>query len=198
MSVLQALILGIVQGLTELLPISSSGHLDILPWLFFFFFIAGFNEAFDGFDVALHFGTLLAIGIFFFKDWIVLIKGGYRQLVKKEKSQDGKMFWYIVAATIPGGIIGLLLDKFAGDALKQPLIIACALIIMGVILYLVDKKYPNIRAGFIHVPYIPSQVVDKPEKPSMSTIDISKGLELAIKAAVENSEDIKAVGGAIC
>ena len=60
------------------------------------------------------------------------------------------------------------------------------------------KKYPNIRAGFIHVPYIPSQVVDKPEKPSMSTIDISKGLELSIKAAVENSEDIKAVGGAIC
>ena len=140
MSVLQALILGIVQGLTELLPISSSGHLDILPWLFGWTNIAGFNEAFDGFDVALHFGTLLAIGIFFFKDWIVLIKGGYRQLVKKEKSQDGKMFWYIVAATIPGGIIGLLLDKFAGDALKQPLIIACALIIMGVILYLVDKK----------------------------------------------------------
>ena len=66
------------------------------------------------------------------------------------------------------------------------------------VLYLVDKKYPNIRAGFIHVPYIPSQVVDKPEKPSMSTIDISKGLELSIKAAVENSEDIKAVGGAIC
>ena len=70
--------------------------------------------------------------------------------------------------------------------------------VMYGVLYLVDKKYPNIRAGFIHVPYIPAQVVDKPEKPSMSTIDISKGLELSIKAAVENSEDIKAVGGAIC
>ena len=70
--------------------------------------------------------------------------------------------------------------------------------VMYGVLYLVDKKYPNIRAGFIHVPYIPSQVVDKPEKPSMSTIDISKGLELSIKAAVENIEDIKAVGGAIC
>ncbi len=70
--------------------------------------------------------------------------------------------------------------------------------VMYHLLYLVDKKYPNIRGGFIHVPYIPSQVVDKPEKPSMSTIDISRGLELAIKAAVENSEDIKAVGGAIC
>lgn len=70
--------------------------------------------------------------------------------------------------------------------------------VMYGVLYLVDKKYSNIRAGFIHVPYIPAQVVDKPEKPSMSTIDISKGLELAIKAAVENKEDIKAVGGAIC
>ena len=70
--------------------------------------------------------------------------------------------------------------------------------VMYGVLYLVDKKYPNIRAGFIHVPYIPAQVIDKPEKPSMSTIDISKGLELAIKAAVENQEDIKAVGGAIC
>ena len=70
--------------------------------------------------------------------------------------------------------------------------------VMYGVLYLVDKKYSNIRAGFIHVPYIPAQVIDKPEKPSMSTIDISKGLELAIKAAVENQEDIKAVGGAIC
>ena len=140
MSIIQALILGIIQGLTELLPISSSGHLDVLPWLFGWTNQQGFKDAFEGFDVALHFGTLLAIGLFFFKDWISLIKGGFEQVAKKKKSQEGKMFWYIVAATIPGGIIGLLLDKFVGDSLKQPVIIATTLIVMGIVLYFVDKK----------------------------------------------------------
>lgn len=140
MSVLQALILGVIQGLTELLPISSSGHLEIIPWLFNWSNEPGFKEAFEGFDVALHFGTLLAIGIFFFKDWIRLFIGGYNQLVKKKKTTEGKMFWYLVIATIPGGIIGFLLDTFAGDILKKPLIIAIALIIMGIILYVVDRK----------------------------------------------------------
>ena len=70
--------------------------------------------------------------------------------------------------------------------------------VMYGILYMIDKKYPNIKGGFIHVPYIPSQVVCKPNTPSMSAADITKGLELCIKAAVENKEDIKAVGGEIC
>ncbi|MDU5110619.1 MAG: pyroglutamyl-peptidase I [Clostridium sp.] len=70
--------------------------------------------------------------------------------------------------------------------------------VMYGILYLVDKKYPNIRGGFIHVPYIPSQVTTKPNTPSMSIDDISKGLELSIKAIIENSSDIKTVGGTIC
>lgn len=133
MNVIQALILGIVQGLTELLPISSSAHLAIIPWIF------NWNIP-DSFDVALHFGTLLAIGIFFFKDWIELIKGGYKKLVKKENSTEGRMFWYIVLATIPGGLIGFLLDHFVGDKLTTPLIIAISLIVMGIILYFVDKN----------------------------------------------------------
>ena len=140
MTVLQALILGIIQGLTELLPISSSGHLEIIPWLLNWTSDPNFNVAFEGFDVALHFGTLLAIALFFFKDWIKLIVGGYKQVVKKEKSTEGRMFWYLVIATIPGGIIGLLLDTFAGDVLKKPVIIAIALIVVGIILYFVDKK----------------------------------------------------------
>ena len=70
--------------------------------------------------------------------------------------------------------------------------------VMYGILYMIDKKYPNIKGGFIHVPYIPSQVVTKPNMPSMSASDITKGLELSIKAAVENKEDVKAVGGEIC
>ena len=127
------MVLGIVQGLTELLPVSSSAHLFLIPWIF------GWQEIGD-FDVALHFGTLLAIGIFFFKDWIELIKGGYKQVVKKENSTEGRMFWYIVIATIPGGAIGFLLDHFAEDILTNQFIIATALIIMGIILYVVDKK----------------------------------------------------------
>ena len=70
--------------------------------------------------------------------------------------------------------------------------------VMYGVLHLVNTKYIGVRSGFIHVPYIPSQVITKPGMPSMSVIDISKGLELAIKAAVENTEDIKAVGGAVC
>lgn len=140
MNIIQALILGIVQGLTELLPISSSAHLAIIPWIFDWTKSEEFRIAFEGFDVALHAGTLLAIGIFFFKDWISLIKGGYKKVVKKENSIEGRMFWYIVLATIPGGIIGFLLDHFVGDKLTTPLIIAIALIVMGIILYIVDKK----------------------------------------------------------
>lgn len=140
MNEIQALILGIVQGLTELLPISSSAHLNLIPWMFNWIENPGFVIDFEGFDVALHFGTLLAIVIFFFKDWLKLIKGGYEQVVKKKKTFEGKMFWYIVAATIPGGIIGFVLDKFLEDTLTKPLIIAIALIVMGIILYIVDKK----------------------------------------------------------
>lgn len=135
--ILQALVLGIVQGLTELLPISSSAHLNLVPWIFKW-------QIPESFDVALHFGTLLAIVIFFFKDWLKLIEGGYKQVVKKEKSFEGKMFWYLVIATIPGGAIGFLLDHFVGDSLgKMPLVIASALIVMGIVLYFVDKKSPS-------------------------------------------------------
>ncbi len=139
MTILQAIILGVVQGLTELLPISSSAHLYLIPWIFEWTKVPEFNVAFESFDVALHAGTLLAIVIFFFKDWIKLIVGGFNRVFKKEKTFEGKMFWYLVIATIPGGAIGFLLDTFLEDALTQPLIIGIALIVMGIVLYLVDK-----------------------------------------------------------
>lgn len=134
-----ALVLGIIQGLTEFLPVSSSAHLNIFPWVF------GWTDITDSFDVALHLGTLLAILIFFFKDWINLIKGGFNKVFKKEDSVDGKIFWYIVIATIPAGILSLVLDKVSGkifgDNLNlEMLIIAITLIVMGIILYIVDLK----------------------------------------------------------
>lgn len=133
MRIEHAIILGIVQGLTELLPISSSAHLFLIPEFLKW-------DIPDAFDVALHFGTLLAIGIFFFKDWLNLIKGGYQFAVKKKKTAEGRMFWYLVIATIPGGLIGYILDTYAENALEKPVIVAIALIVMGIILYIVDKN----------------------------------------------------------
>lgn len=103
MQIYQAVILGIIQGLTELLPVSSSAHLNLIPWIF------NWQDIPEGFDVALHIGTLLAIVIFFAKDWIALIKGGIKKVVKKEDTTEGRIFWYIVIATIPAGILSLIL-----------------------------------------------------------------------------------------
>lgn len=145
MTIIQALILGIVQGLTELLPVSSSAHLNVIPWILGWTENAAFVEEFSGsFDVALHFGTLIAIGIFFLKDWIKLIKAGFNKVVKKEDTVDGKIFWYLVIATIPAGILALVLDKLSdmiiGDNFKLEMgLIAFALIVMGIILAIVDK-----------------------------------------------------------
>ena len=139
MTIFQAIILGLVQGVTELLPISSSAHLNLIPW------VCGW-EITESFDVALHFGTLIAICVFFYKDWLILIKEGLRYVKasnENERTKEGKMFWFIVIATLPGGIIGFLLDHFIGEELgNMPLLIAIMLIIMGIVLYLVDKNAP--------------------------------------------------------
>lgn len=136
---LKSIFLGIVQGLTEFLPISSSAHLNIFPWLF------KWDSIPDSFDLALHIGTLFSILIFFYKDWIALIKGGYKTVVKKEKNTNGRLFWLIVFATIPAGVLGLVFEKIVGKLVNgnlniEMIIISAALIIMGVILYIVDKN----------------------------------------------------------
>lgn len=139
-TVFQSIFLGVVQGLTELLPISSSAHLTVLPWLMWNI------EDVGAFDVALHAGTLLAIALFFFKDWINLLVGAYKNVFKKEKTFEGKMFLYLVLATIPGGILGFILDDtlegfLAAKGIKVTVaIIAAALIVLGILLYIIDKK----------------------------------------------------------
>ncbi|HWR07082.1 undecaprenyl-diphosphate phosphatase [Sporomusa sp.] len=135
-----AVILGIVQGLGEFLPISSSGHLILVRWLFNWESIieqAGGNIDI-ALDVALHVGTLAAVLIYFFQDWLELTKDG---LTKGLQTKQGKMFWYLVAATIPGGLAGLVLESKIEQVFRsQPLIIAGGLAIMGVVLYYVDKR----------------------------------------------------------
>ena len=151
MTIIQSIILGIVQGLTEFLPISSSGHLNLFPW------ILGWEAMPESFDVALHIGTLLAIIIYFWKDWLGLILGGYNQTIKKKPSTEGKIFWYIVLSTIPAGILSLVLDKIAekiigGNLDLEMLLIAFALIILGIVLYLVDERSKS-RTNYEHISF---------------------------------------------
>ena len=133
---LSIVILGIIQGIAEFLPISSSAHLIIFRNLFGI----GSSIAKDlelSFDIALHFGTLLAIGIYFFKDIINIIKNGF---TKGPKDSEGKIFWYIVVATIPAGLAGVLLESIIENAVRNNyILIAVALIFMGIVIYLVDK-----------------------------------------------------------
>ena len=126
MSIIQSIILGIVQGLTEFLPVSSSAHLNLFPWFF------NWGEMPESFDIALHFGTLLAILLYFFKDWIALLKGSYKKL-KGEQSKEGTLFFRLVIVTIPAGILGIVLEKLSDKLLtttsSQMISIALALII---------------------------------------------------------------------
>jgi Uncharacterized bacitracin resistance protein len=131
----QAVVLGLVQGLGEFLPISSSAHLIITPWIF------GWNEGVADtltFDVALHVGTLLALIGFFWRDWIELLMSAH-----KPSSPNGRLFWMIVIASIPAGIIGLLLDELAENTFRSPWVIVFTLSIMGVLLWWIDKQQPQ-------------------------------------------------------
>lgn len=146
MTVIQAIILGIVQGITEFFPISSSAHLIAIRYLFNFGTHLT-NEQWLVIDIALHFGTLLAIGIFFFKDFIKMFAEGFKlkgedgKLSFKNLKQEGKILWYIIVASIPGAIAGVLLDDFIeGVVRNNVLIIATTLTVMGIALYFIDKK----------------------------------------------------------
>ncbi len=138
MSIIQSIILGIVQGIGEFLPISSSAHLIIVRYLFNF---KEMEPAFEtAFDIALHFGTLIAVLLVFWKDWINLFKGAYDNVVHKKKTFNGKMFWYLVCATIPGAIVGMLFESVIENVIRNNMvIIALLLALMGVFIYLGDK-----------------------------------------------------------
>ncbi len=130
MSLLEAVVLGLVQGLGEFLPISSSAHLVLLPWLF------KWVDPGLTFDVALHIGTLLAVVIYFWRDWWNLIGAGLRGV----STRDGKLFWFLVAASIPGAAIGFVLEDAAETIFRTPLLIAIMLILMGLLLHWADRR----------------------------------------------------------
>ena len=136
MDIIEILVLGFIQGIAEFLPISSSAHLIIFRDIF------GIGSGMSAnmnltFDIALHFGTLLAIGVFFFKDFIKMIQKGFTKGVKDD---DGKILWYLVAATIPAAIVGVLFEEAIENVVRSNyVVIAIALAVMGIIIYLADK-----------------------------------------------------------
>lgn len=133
MSIFQAIIYGIIQGLGEFLPISSTAHITLLPWLL------GWQDPGLDFDIALHMGTLIAVVIFFWKDWIRLIKAGFTDA----GSSEGRLFWYILLACVPGGIFGVLFEDQISTTFRNPILIGVMLIAMGILLYIADRFYES-------------------------------------------------------
>jgi len=127
---MQAVIFGLVQGFAEFLPISSSAHLVLVPWFL------GWTDPGLTFDVALHIGTLVAVVIYFWKDWWQLIMKGFTDV----RCAKGRLFWFLVAASVPGAVGGFLLEKKAETIFRSPLLIAVMLIWMGLFLYWADRR----------------------------------------------------------
>ena len=130
----QGAILGVVQGLTEFLPVSSSAHLALLPWA------ARWDDPGLAFDVALHLGTLIALVLYFRAEWIVLAKAGLSMLQRRKiETPADRLLTWVVLATIPAAAAGVILKKWAESAFRDPRYIGVALAVMGVILWLVDR-----------------------------------------------------------
>ncbi|HEY0518364.1 MAG TPA: undecaprenyl-diphosphate phosphatase [Ilumatobacteraceae bacterium] len=141
MPVLHAIILGLIQGLSEFLPISSSGHLLLAPWLF------GWHD-FDNtaiekaFDVALHLGTLAAVVGYFRHELVVYVREGVRLVIHRERpaSPEGRLAWLLVLSSIPAAIAGALFEKTIDNRLGKPALIAVSLIVFGVLLGIADRR----------------------------------------------------------
>jgi undecaprenyl-diphosphatase len=134
----QAIILAIVQGLTEFLPISSSAHLILIPDLLHW------QDPGLAFDVALHLGTLLAVLLYFFRDWIqlTLCGLGFRypaRASEQMRTQYQRLFWYLVAATIPGALVGFFFEHWIEENLRSPIPIACAMIAIALLMWYAES-----------------------------------------------------------
>lgn len=139
MPLLQAIILALVQALTEFLPVSSTAHLIIFPWLFHW------KDPGLAFDVALHAGTLLALLLYFFKDWLTLaicgLGGRYPATAPAEEiAQHRRFFWYMVIGTIPAAIVGALFHHQIEDELRKPMIIGCSLVAVALLMWWADSR----------------------------------------------------------
>jgi len=138
---IQALLLGIVQGLTEFLPISSSAHLILLPW--FFRWNSPLVDSLT-FDVALHAGTLLAVLWYFWRDWIDLIMGFLGVLARRRiGSFHERLIVYIIFSTIPAAVVGFLLEKTIEVGFRNPALIAVPLILVSFLMIYAERRPPS-------------------------------------------------------
>lgn len=138
LTIFQAIILGLVQGIGEFLPISSTAHLVLVPYFF------NWPDPGLSFDVALHVGTLLAVLAFFWRDWLNIFGTTYKNLKTNGlRNWKSDMLFLLVIGTIPGAVFGVLLESKAETIFRSPIVIACTLILAGIILYWADKKFKD-------------------------------------------------------
>jgi undecaprenyl-diphosphatase len=136
----QALALGVVQGLTELLPISSSGHLVLIPWAADWEYLRSDKEFNQTFDVALHLGTLVAVALYFRRDVVVLARAFFTSLARRSiETPSERVAWLIVVATIPAAIAGALGEDLIVEHLGEPWQIAILLAVFAVVLWVADR-----------------------------------------------------------
>ena len=141
MPIFHAIVLGLVQGLTEFLPVSSSGHLLLVPWLM------GWNDFADvsvekAFDVALHLGTLIAVAGYFRKDLAKYIQDGLRMVFQRQRpsTPEGRLAWLLVVASIPAALFGAVFGNWVDENLGKPVIIGVSLILFAVVLAWADRR----------------------------------------------------------
>lgn len=141
MPILHAIVLGLVQGLSEFLPISSSGHLLLVPWAF------GWNDLDDAsikkaFDVALHLGTLVAVVGYYRRDVVGYVRDGVLTVVRRDRptTPQGRMAWLLVMASVPAALVGVALETWIDDTLGKPWIIAVSLVAFGLVLAWADRR----------------------------------------------------------
>ena len=135
MPLIQVLILAFVQGLTEFLPVSSTAHLYLTSWLF------GWQVEGLDFDIALHLGTLLAVIIYFFRDWVQIVAQGFgvRFGNDPELRNNTRLLWLLAIATIPVGAFGLLFNKQAETTWRNPFVIGAMLIVVGILMWVAEN-----------------------------------------------------------
>ena len=153
MPILEAIVLGIIQGLTEFLPISSTAHLALTPWLATKLGLANWSDPGLTFDVALHGGTLIAILVYFWRTWLQILSAAFggkvvrfsetsdsrRNLTPDEERSERRLLWYMIAATIPAGLAGALLEKRIETSFRSPLLMASMLIIVAIVMWLAER-----------------------------------------------------------
>ena len=141
----QAFVLGVVQGATELLPVSSSGHLVLVPWLGDWTYLEDHPDFNKTFDVALHLGTLFAVVGYFFHELVAIVRAFFRTLgTRRSDSPDERLAWIVVVATIPAAVVGLAFEDPITEHLGEPWQIAILLAVFAGVLWLVDRR-PAVR-----------------------------------------------------